>query len=68
MNAANRAAARNINRQNRASTLSTWGQILRDRNQREMDELRMLMVEPMLDYAFENSDKIKVKTNLNKPK
>ena len=52
--AANVAAARNINRQNRATALNNWGQIRRDNKAYKMDELRLQMAEPMLQYGYEN--------------
>lgn len=54
--AANRAAARNINRQNVATALSNWGQIRKDNKARQMDELRLQMTEPLLQYGYENYD------------
>lgn len=54
--AANRAAARNINRQNRAAALSNYGQMLRDDKQYAMDTLKINMLEPLLAYGTENSD------------
>ena len=54
--AANRAAARNINRQNVATELSNWGQIRKDNKARQMDELRLQMAEPLLQYGYENYD------------
>ena len=56
--AANRAAARNINRQNRAAALSNYGQMLRDDKQYAMDTLKINMLEPLLAYGTENSDTI----------
>lgn len=56
--AANRAAARNINRQNRAAALSNYGQMLRDDKQYSMDTLKINMLEPLLAYGTENSDTI----------
>lgn len=56
--AANRAAARNINRQNRAAALSNYGQMLRDDKQYSMDTLKINMLEPLLAFGTENSDTI----------
>ena len=56
--AANKAAARNINRQNRAAALKTWGQINKDKKQMEMDKLKLLMSEPMFKYGTENWESI----------
>lgn len=52
--AANRATARNINRQNRAAALQNYGQMLRDDKQFAMDNLKLQMMEPMLQYGYEN--------------
>lgn len=46
--AANRATARNINRQNRATALKNWGQIRRDDKSYEMDRMKLQMLDPML--------------------
>jgi hypothetical protein len=46
--AANRATARNINRQNRATALKNWGQIRRDDKAYEMDRMKLQMLDPML--------------------
>lgn len=54
--AANRAAARNINRQNRAAALSNYGQMLRDDKSRNIDIMRLKMLDPMLQYGYENYD------------
>lgn len=58
INAANRAAARNINRQNRASALKAWGQINSDSNKRNMDKLRIAVAAPMFKYGMENYDEM----------
>lgn len=52
--AANRAAARNINRQNRAAALSNYGQMLKDDKQFAMDTMKLQMMEPMMQYGYEN--------------
>lgn len=52
--AANRAAARNINRQNRAAALSNYGQMLKDDKQFAMDTMKLQMMEPMMKYGYEN--------------
>lgn len=54
--AQNRAAARNINRQNRATALKNWGQIRRDDKAYEMDKMKLQMLDPMLQYGYENYD------------
>ena len=58
MNAANRATARNINRQNKAAALKTWGQINNDQNKRKMDKLRIAAAAPMFEYGIENYDEM----------
>lgn len=58
--AQNRAAARNINRQNRAAWLSNWGTILRDDKQFAADsqnkELQTEALKPLIQSVYENSD------------
>lgn len=54
--AQNRAAARNINRQNRAAALSNWGTMLSDDKKMTMDKLKLNMLEPMLQYGYQNYD------------
>lgn len=54
--AANRATARNINRQNTAAALKNWGQIRRDNKAYEMDRMKLQMLDPMLQYGYENYD------------
>ncbi len=58
--AANRAAARNINRQNRAEWLSNWGTILRDDKQFAADSqnkaLQTEVLKPLIQSVYENSD------------
>lgn len=66
--AANRAAARNINRQNRATALSNWGKILKNERQFAMDDVRMAALEPLLQYAYENPEQIKKLVNQAKGK
>lgn len=63
MNAANRATARNINRQNRSTALNNWGKILRNKKQYAMDDVRMAALEPLLQYAYENQGQIKKLVN-----
>ena len=57
--AANRAAARNINRQNRATALKNWGSILRNDKQYAMDRVRMEALDPMMKYGYQNDAKLK---------
>ena len=54
--AQNRATARNINRQNVATALKNWGQIRRDDKAYEMDKMKLQMLDPMLQYGYENYD------------
>lgn len=54
--AANRATARNINRQNRATALKNWGQITKDAKQFEMDRMKLDMLEPLFQYGYQNYD------------
>ena len=54
--AANRAAARNINRQNRAAALSNYGQMLKDDKQFAMDIMKLQMMKPMMQYGYESYD------------
>lgn len=54
--AQNRAAARNINRQNRATALSNLGTMLSDDKKMAMDKLRLQTIEPMLQYGYQNYD------------
>ena len=58
--AQNRAAARNINRQNRAAWLDNWGTILRDDNQFAADAqtkaLQTEILKPLIQSVYENSD------------
>ena len=56
--AANVAAARNINRQNRVTALNNWGQIRRDAKQYEMDKLKIAAASPMWKYGMENYDEL----------
>lgn len=56
MNAANRGAARNINRQNRSQAFKNIGQILRDKKQYDMDLIRTEILKPMIEAVYENSD------------
>lgn len=57
--AANRAAARNINRQNRATALKNWGSILRNDKQYAMDRVRMEALDPMMKYGYQNDARLK---------
>lgn len=58
--AQNRAAARNINKQNKAAWLSNWGTILRDDKQFAADlqnkELQTEALKPLIQSVYENSD------------
>ena len=61
--AANRAAARNINRQNRATALKNWGSILRNDKQYAMDRVRMEALDPMMKYGYQNDAKLREMLN-----
>ena len=63
LNEQNAATARNINRQNRAAALNTWGQINRDYKQNKMDKVRILMAGPMFKYGTENWEEMVKKLN-----
>lgn len=54
--AANEATARNINRQNRATALKNWGQILKDDKQFNMDAMKLQMAKPMFEYGYKDYD------------
>lgn len=60
--AANRAAARNINRQNRAAALNNYGQMLRDDKLLAMEQqnkkLKTKILEPFVKAVYENSDEL----------
>ena len=61
-NAANRATARNINRQNIAAALSNYGQILRDdkllATESQNNKLKTKILEPFVKAVYENSDEL----------
>lgn len=61
--AANRAAARNINRQNKATALKNWGSILRNDKQYAMDRVRMEALDPMMKYGYQNDGKLREMLN-----
>ena len=52
--AANRAAARNINRQNRAATLKNWGQIRRDEKLQDVQFSALNMYAPAIKAVVED--------------
>lgn len=54
--AANEATARNINRQNRATALKNWGQILRDDKQFNMNAMKLQMAKPMFEHGYKDYD------------
>ena len=66
--AANRATARNINRQNKAAALQNYGQMLRDDKQYAMNALKLDALTPLIMYGTENSDTLikKARQILNK--
>lgn len=53
-NAANRATARNINRQNATTALKSWGQILRDNNLSDVQKATLNMYAPAIAAVMEN--------------
>lgn len=57
--AANRAAARNINRQNMATALNNWGQILKDDKQYANERIKTEALTPLMKYAYENDEKLR---------
>ena len=61
--AANRAAARNINRQNKATALKNQGSILRNDKQYATDRVRMEALDPMLSYGYQNDAKLREMLN-----
>ena len=61
--AANRAAARNINRQNKATALKNWGSILRNDKQYAMGRVRMEALDPMMKYGYQNDAKLREMLN-----
>lgn len=60
--AANRAAARNINRQNRATALSNWGTMLSDDKKMNLEaqnnQLKANILKPLIESVYENSDEL----------
>ena len=60
--AANKAAARNINRQNIAAALSNYGQMMRDDKQFEQEitnnQLKTKLLKPLIKSVYENSDEL----------
>ena len=57
--AANRAAARNINRQNRATALNNWGQILKDDKLYANERIKTEALTPLMKYAYENDEQLR---------
>ena len=53
--AANRAAARNINRQNRATALNNWGQILRDDKLNKVERMKFEALKPAINATYEDN-------------
>ena len=54
--AANRAAARNINRQNLSTSVNNFGQILRDRKLHNMDKPKTDVLKPLFEYGYKDYD------------
>ena len=53
--AANRAAARNINRQNRAAALSNYGQMLSDDKKMAMERMKFNILKPAIKSTYEDA-------------
>ena len=53
--AANRASARNINRQNTAIMLNNFGQMLRDDKQNVIDRMKFAALKPAIQSTYEDS-------------
>lgn len=53
--AANRAAARNINKQNRAAALRNYGQMLRDDKQNAVNMMKFAALNPAIQSTYEDS-------------
>lgn len=66
--AANRAAARNINRSNRAQALQNWGHILRNDKQYAMENVKLEAMTPFLRYAYQNDEALRkmIHKNINR--
>lgn len=54
-NAANRAAARNINRQNRATALSNYGAMTRDDKQMAMERMKFAALKPAIAATYDDT-------------
>lgn len=52
--AANRAAARNINRQNRAAALANYGQMLRDDRANKVERMKFAALTPAIKSTYED--------------
>ena len=52
--AANRSAARNINRQNRSTALSNYGQMLRDDKQNAVERMKFAALKPAIQSTYED--------------
>ena len=53
--AQNRAAARNINRQNRAAALSNWGTMLSDDKKMAMERMKFNILKPAIKSTYEDA-------------
>lgn len=53
--AANRAAARNINRNNMATALNNWGQILRDDKLNKVERMKFEALKPAINATYEDN-------------
>ena len=53
--AANRAAARNINRKNVASTLNNWGTMLNDNDKKAIERMKFAALKPAIQSTYEDA-------------
>lgn len=53
--AANRAAARNINRKNIASTLNNWGTMLNDNDKKAIERMKFAALTPAIQSTYEDA-------------
>lgn len=53
--AANRATARNINRQNAATALKNWGTMLSDDKRMAVERMKFKMLQPAIRSTYEDA-------------
>lgn len=58
--AANRAAARNISRQNRAAALANYGQMLRDDKANKMERMKFAALTPAIKSTYEDGSAMEI--------